>query len=73
MSVTDGDRRDDFVRALRARLRPADDHPDEELAEGIVELIDSVFLDAVPAARRLLELLEERGWSGWTQLKPKNT
>lgn len=49
----------------------ADDYPDEEeLAEGIVELLDSAFFDAMPVSRRLVELLEERGWSGWTQLKP---
>jgi DNA-binding transcriptional MerR regulator len=46
----------------------------EDLADdGVVELIDSVFFDAVPAARRLVQLLEERGWSGWTQMKPVNT
>ena len=46
------------------------DDPDDELAAGVVELVDSIFVDSVPAARRLLELLEERGWSGWTQLEP---
>jgi hypothetical protein len=24
----------------------------------------------VPAARTMLRLLEERGWTGWTKLKP---
>jgi DNA-binding transcriptional MerR regulator len=43
---------------------------DEDLAAGFVELVDSMFVDAVPAARRLMRLLEERGWSGWTQLEP---
>ena len=46
------------------------DSDDDALAAGSVELIDSMFVDAVPAARRLLQLLEERGWSGWTQLEP---
>jgi hypothetical protein len=36
----------------------------------LVELLDSFFVDAVPVARRLMQLLEERGWSGWTQLEP---
>jgi hypothetical protein len=40
------------------------------LASGSVELVDSLFLEAVPAARRLLQLLEEPGWSGWTRLEP---
>ena len=43
---------------------------DDVLAAGSVELLDSIFLDSVPAARRLMQLLEERGWSGWTQLEP---
>ena len=46
------------------------DADDDELAAGFVELLDSMFVDAVPAARRLMQLLEERGWSGWTQLEP---
>lgn len=43
---------------------------DDALAADFAELIDSIFVDAVPAAPRLMQLLEERGWSGWTQLTP---
>lgn len=39
------------------------------LDDDLVELLDSVFLNSVPAAPRLLRLLQERGWTGWTQLK----
>lgn len=50
---------------------------DEELAtyaadpisDELVELLDSTFLEATPIAARLLELLEERGWRGWTKLE----
>jgi hypothetical protein len=35
----------------------------------LVALLDEVFVNAVPAARRLLRLLEERGWTGWTKLE----
>jgi hypothetical protein len=38
---------------------------DDELAA----LLDEVFVNAVPVANRLLQLLEERGWTGWTNLK----
>jgi DNA-binding transcriptional MerR regulator len=38
---------------------------DDELAT----LLDEVFVNAVPIARRLLRLLEERGWTGWTKLE----
>ncbi|WP_121258890.1 MerR family transcriptional regulator [Nocardioides ferulae] len=43
-----------------------DDHLDDDLAA----LLDQVFLESVPAARRILEMLEERGWTGWTKLRP---
>ncbi|MGL4176836.1 MAG: MerR family transcriptional regulator [Dermatophilaceae bacterium] len=39
------------------------------LDDQLVELLDSVFLDTVPIGRRLLQLLEERGWTGWTRLE----
>lgn len=40
-----------------------------ELPDDLVDLLDAVFLDAVPLARTLLDLLEERGWTGWTKLE----
>ena len=43
---------------------------DDDMAPGLVDLVDSMFLESVPAAGRLMQLLEERGWSGWTQLEP---
>ena len=36
---------------------------------GLVALLDEVFVTSVPYARRLLRLLEARGWRGWTQLE----
>ena len=39
------------------------------LDDGLVDLLDQVFLDTVPIAPRLLRLLEERGWTGWTRLE----
>ena len=61
----------DWLAAIisNAHDQEADDSH-EALAPGSVELVDSMFLEAVPAARRLLQLLQERGWSGWTQLEP---
>ena len=42
---------------------------DKEMPDELAELLDSVFLDSVPIAPRLLKLLEERGWRGWTKLE----
>ena len=42
---------------------------DFALGDELVALLDKVFVKAVPFARRLLRLLEERGWSRWTRLE----
>jgi len=48
----------------------ADDRvADFPLDDELVDLLDEVFVNAVPVARRLLRLLEERGWRGWTKLE----
>jgi DNA-binding transcriptional MerR regulator len=42
---------------------------DEVMPDELAQLLDSVFLDSVPIARRLMERLEERGWRGWAKLE----
>jgi DNA-binding transcriptional MerR regulator len=34
-----------------------------------VKLMDTLAFDAAPPARRLIELLRKRGWTGWTKLE----
>ncbi len=46
-----------------------DEPPDFALDDELVALLDEVFVNAVPVARSLLRLLEERGWTGWTRLE----
>jgi DNA-binding transcriptional MerR regulator len=61
----------DWLAAVISNAEDWDEYdPEDALAPDFAELLDSMFLDSVPAARRLLQLLEERGWSGWTQLEP---
>lgn len=48
--------------------------PDDALAHGalpddLAALLDGVFLDSVPGARRILRRLEHRGWTGWTNIR----
>jgi hypothetical protein len=50
-------------------LQSADQLADFVLDDELVALLDEVFLNAVPLARGLLRLLEERGWTGWTKLE----
>ncbi|WP_410872793.1 MerR family transcriptional regulator [Nocardia sp. A7] len=35
----------------------------------LVELLDALALDTAPSTRRLIELLRQRGWVGWTRLE----
>ncbi|MCM3920944.1 MerR family transcriptional regulator [Frankia sp. AiPs1] len=58
---------------LAALLEAADaeggENHDQEMTDELAELLDSVFLDSVPIARRLMGRLEERGWRGWTKFE----
>jgi len=42
---------------------------DLEISDDLAELLDAVFLGAAPYAHRLLGLLRERGWTGWTKVR----
>lgn len=49
--------------------------PDEvldepEISPELVELLDELFVQTVPAAPHLLGLLRQRGWVGWTRIRP---
>ena len=43
-----------------------DEHP---VSDDLVALLDAAFLESFPCAPRLLSLLEERGWTGWTDIR----
>lgn len=62
---------DKLVAAIEAE-DPGDGEAWEEfgIPDDLVVLLDEVFMTSVPIAPRLLELLEERGWTGWTKLEP---
>ncbi|TSD97277.1 MerR family transcriptional regulator [Skermania sp. ID1734] len=45
------------------------DPSEDDLPEDLARLLDQLFLELVPVAARVLELLEQRGWTGWTNLK----
>jgi DNA-binding transcriptional MerR regulator len=42
---------------------------DTNIAPPLVKLMDTLAFDTVPPARRLIELLKKRGWTGWTKLE----
>ncbi len=67
------DRLADFLDAVAEREAESD-HEQLDLADdALVGLLDSFFVDTLPIGRRLMELLEERGWAGWTRLERVDT
>ena len=60
---------DRLVSLLDAAEAAGVDTVDAEMTDDLAELLDSVFLNSVPAAPRLLKQMEERGWRGWTKLE----
>lgn len=46
---------------------------DTALDPPFAELLDIHVFDTLPPARRLIELLKERGWTGWTKLERVHT
>jgi DNA-binding transcriptional MerR regulator len=56
-----------FIEAAAAQGEGVEDpHP---VSPELVELLDAAFLESFSCAGRLLELLEERGWTGWTDIR----
>lgn len=56
-----------FIEAAAARSEGLEDvHP---IGDDLVALLDEAFLGSFACARRLLELLEDRGWTGWTNIR----
>lgn len=56
-----------FIEAAAAEASGFEDvHP---VSAELVALLDAAFLESFACAARLLELLEERGWTGWTDIR----
>jgi DNA-binding transcriptional MerR regulator len=59
-----------FIEAAAAdAVGREDEHP---VSDDLVALLDTAFLESFPCARRLLELLEDRGWTGWTNIRRRD-
>jgi hypothetical protein len=57
-----------FIEAVSAAAGPVEAE-DAPLSDDLVELLDAAFVDSFPSGRRLLQLLEQRGWTGWTMIE----
>ncbi|WP_433519270.1 MerR family transcriptional regulator [Nonomuraea sp. CA-143628] len=62
----------DKLAAYITRLaeEKGEDYVDDiDMEPPLVKLMDTLAFDTVPPARRLIELLKKRGWTGWTKLE----
>ena len=56
-----------FIEAATAEAVGVED--ENPVSDDLVTLLDTTFVESFPCASRLLELLEERGWTGWTNIR----
>ncbi|HEX6514045.1 MAG TPA: MerR family transcriptional regulator [Nocardioidaceae bacterium] len=56
-----------FIEAAAAQAEGLED--ENPVSDDLAALLDAAFLESFPCAPRLLELLEERGWAGWTNIR----
>lgn len=56
-----------FIAAAEAEYGGTED--ERPVSADLIALLDATFLESVPCAPRLLALLEERGWTGWTDIR----
>jgi DNA-binding transcriptional MerR regulator len=59
----------DILERLRFRALAAGELSFDGVDERFAALLDATMLESAPAARRLLAILEERGWTGWTRIE----
>ncbi|MCM3882760.1 MerR family transcriptional regulator [Frankia sp. R82] len=59
---------DQLVALIEADAEGSEGYQDA-MPDELAQLLDAVFLTSMRIAPRLLELLEERGWRGWTKLE----
>jgi DNA-binding transcriptional MerR regulator len=45
------------------------DGVDDQFVDQFVDLLDTTMVQSSPAAARLVAILEERGWKGWTRIE----
>jgi hypothetical protein len=59
----------DVLERLMTRALDAGEELSVDLDDPFVDLLDTTMLETSPLAGRLLAILEERGWRGWTRIE----
>lgn len=60
---------DHLVSVFETGDAPRESIKASPISDDLAELLDAVFLANAPYARRLLRLLRDRGWTGWTMVR----
>ncbi|MDQ0718502.1 DNA-binding transcriptional MerR regulator [Streptomyces luteogriseus] len=59
----------DIVERLRMRAVEAGEAGADGFDDQFVDLLDSAMVESSPGAERLVAILAERGWKGWTRIE----
>ena len=59
----------DILERLMIRAVEAGEVGDDNFDDPFVDLLDAATVESAPVAERLLEILQERGWKGWTRIE----
>ena len=59
----------DVLEALMIRAVETGETGDHGLDDGFVNLLDTTTANSSPVADRLLKILQQRGWKGWTRIE----
>ncbi|MHC3469517.1 MerR family transcriptional regulator [Streptomyces sp. 7R007] len=59
----------DIVERLMVRAVEAGEVGGDGFDDQFVALLDSAMVESSPGARRVVAILEERGWKGWTRIE----
>jgi len=59
----------DIMERLRIRAVEAGEVGPDGFDDQFVELMDATMLESSPGAARVVAILEERGWKGWTRIE----
>lgn len=59
----------DILERLAIRAEKAGELGAGGLDDKLADLLDAIMIESSPNAKRLLAIMEERGWKGWTRLE----
>jgi DNA-binding transcriptional MerR regulator len=59
----------DILVRLRVRAEEAGELGADAFDDQFVHLLDTALMESAPGVARLLAILEERGWKGWTRIE----